>query len=147
MRIEEAKAGDVKELRELIGREFPYAGITEQKVWDKIDNPFFMILKMAGGKGEMVGFAEFQVMDTENGIARLNGITVRDGFRGKGYSKKLLAGAVKKIRENGYKKIILMVKVKNSTAKKLYKGLGFVKVGTLGKLIDKDKVEEWELSL
>lgn len=147
MMLEEAMAEDAPAIRELILKEFPYAKVTERKISDKIGNPFFMILKGVGKGGEMLGFAEFQVMDAEAGIARLNGITIREGARGKGYARELMDGAIKKIRENGYKKIILLVKVENKTAKELYRGLDFKKTGTLGRLIDNSRVEEWELGL
>ncbi|MFH1697206.1 MAG: N-acetyltransferase [Candidatus Diapherotrites archaeon] len=147
MKVEEARAEDVAELTELIAQEFPYTKITEQKVWDKIDNPHFLLLKAADKKHGIIGFTEFQALDHENGIARLNNITVLKEFRGKDYSKSLLSLALKETKALGYKKIILLVKENNKTAKSLYKGAGFKKLGMHEKLIDGDKVEEWELLL
>ncbi|MFH1224290.1 MAG: GNAT family N-acetyltransferase [Candidatus Diapherotrites archaeon] len=147
VQIADATPDDVQELLALIKKEFPYLKTTARRVWDKIDNPYFMVLKMVDSKRGIIGFAEFQALDADNGIARLNAVAIKEKFRGKRHAKRLMGAALKKMRGNGCTKAVLLVRVNNRKAKSLYKGLGFKKMGMYGRLIDGKKIEEWEKRL
>lgn len=147
IQISEATPDDVPKLLAIITKEFPYLKTTARRVWDRIDNPYFMVLKMVDSRHGIIGFAEFQALDADNGIARLNAVAIKEEFRGKNHSKRLMKAALKKTRENGCRKVVLLVRVNNRKAKSLYRSLGFTKAGMYGRLIDGKKIEEWEKRL
>ena len=85
--------------------------------------------------------AEYIVLECENQIIGFGGmwlimdeihitnIAVAPAFRGKGYSKVLVAALVEFGQTEGFKHMTLEVRVSNHTAIGLYEKFGFVSVG------------------
>jgi N-acetylglutamate synthase-like GNAT family acetyltransferase len=64
----------------------------------------------------------------ENGYIGLFDIIVKDEFRGNGYGKEIVKTILARAKENGINKAYLAVVNNNSTAKNLYKNIGFKEI-------------------
>jgi ribosomal-protein-alanine N-acetyltransferase len=61
-----------------------------------------------------------------NGVsASVFSLAVLEKYRGKGYGKKLMDGAIKRSKERGCKTLELNTEVDNTIANKLYESMGF----------------------
>ena len=83
----------------------------------------------------------------KKGKAIVNGISVLSEHRRKAIGEKLMQYAVKFLRKKKVKEILLLVKVGNFPAKKLYKKVGFRFNRYFDKKIDNSIVEEMQLLL
>lgn len=68
--------------------------------------------------------------ETLIGELYIDTLSVYPEYQGKGIGKKLLAATQVKARDEGHKKIGLLVDFQNPNAKKLYSALGFLSMGT-----------------
>jgi len=83
--------------------------------------------------------------ETINGELYIDTLSVYPRFQGKGIGSKLLLAIKAKAKEEGHKKIGLLVDFKNPAAKKLYSSLGFESVGK--KQLGNSVYEHLQLSL
>src|SRR5690606_8691288 len=67
--------------------------------------------------------------ETIKGELYIDTLSVYPKFQGKGIGSKLLLAIKAKAKEEGHKKLGLLVDIKNPSAKKLYSALGFESVG------------------
>jgi ribosomal protein S18 acetylase RimI-like enzyme len=67
--------------------------------------------------------------ETILGEVYIDTLSVYPKHQGKGIGKKLLAAAIKHARQDGHKKIGLLVDFENPNAKRLYVALGFESIG------------------
>lgn len=74
-----------------------------------------------------VGFGTYYMFNSF--VGRIQFIAVDKEFRGKRYAQKLVVHAVDALKKMGAKSIKLSTRVKNESARKLYKRLGFPIVG------------------
>jgi [ribosomal protein S18]-alanine N-acetyltransferase len=132
---------DIPDILSIINTEFPYTTFNETILLDKISNNNFFLIKIIKNK-ELIGFAEVEFISEE---ARLNAIFVTDSFRNKGIGKKLLNKCIKEIKRRKIKKIFLLVKESNNTAKKLYLKIGFNFEKNHNKIIDDSIIEVWSI--
>jgi ribosomal protein S18 acetylase RimI-like enzyme len=65
------------------------------------------------------------------GVGGIYGLGVLPEFRGKGFGRAVLQGAVDKLKEAGAKEIMLQVATGNANALHLYESCGFVTTSTM----------------
>jgi len=83
---------------------------------------FYVLLK----DSEVVGYGGFWLVLDE---AHITSVTVRDGYRGRGLGKRLVAFLLRLAGELGARTATLEVRASNIRAQGLYLGLGFSVVG------------------
>lgn len=142
--IEEARAKDYSEILGLISKEFTYFSLSIEELRQRIETGKVVIFT-ASTKTRMAGFIEIEFF--EGSEARINGLTVKEEFRGQNAAKTLLQHAINYLRQKGIERIMLLVKQSNETAKALYKQFGFEFIGLYHKQLEQETVEEMELSL
>lgn len=81
-----------------------------------------MIIYIAEVGDKVIGKVHLEVTTDIGGIY---GLGVRPDYRGKGYGREILLGAIEKLKERNKKEIMLQVAAKNINALKLYKSCGF----------------------
>lgn len=146
MRIEPAFSEDAPGLSSLIERYFPYTKANAENVRLRIDNSKYALFK-AVEKNEMIGFLEVEYLDRLMGIMRLNGMAIKERYRGKGFGKKVLEFAIEYALNKNQAEMVLLVRPKNTIAKKLYQENGFEYLGIWKEKVDGEEVEEWQLKL
>ena len=144
MRIEKATPTDLPGINEFIKRDFPYVERNPEKLREKIADGTIEIFKATEGK-KVLGFVEVQFL--EQGIARINGLSVREDAREKGIGKDLLGFAIDFLKKKNTARILLLVKRSNQKAKAIYAQAGFQFIGLYHRKIDNASVEEMELDL
>ena len=144
MRIEIASEEDLREISQLISKDFPYVERSPEKFEKMVDQDQVVIFK-AVEKGEILGFSEVQFI--EEGIARINGLSVKESWQGKGIGAKLLDHTLKFLKETGVERIVLLVKQSNERAKAIYESRGFNFIGLYHRKLDNAVVEEMELGI
>ena len=144
MTIQPAADTDLELISSLIRKEFPYTEATLDKLRQRLAGKKLFLFKQVEG-GQLIGFIEVEALNMAR--ARINGLVVREGFRGKGNAHALLQFAMDFIKQQGFKEITLLVRQSNEAAKKLYgeHGFAFLRPHAV-KLVD-EPVEEWYLSL
>lgn len=144
MEIKKIEENDYKDVIGLIREEFPYISFDIEKIKKRIETGKIFLFK-ATEKENMLGFIELEIF--EEGMARINGLTVKEKFRNNGIAKKLLEHSLDFLKNKGVKRILLLVKQKNDPAKKLYKEAGFSFIGMYHRELDDTVVEEMELDV
>ncbi len=142
--VRKATMNDSVVIAGLIKKEFPYFSVSETEVAERLSRKNITVFK-ASAKKNMAGFIELELTGENN--ARINGLTVKEEFRGKDAAKTLLNRAISFLKEKGAEKVTLLVKQSNEKAKSLYKQFGFEYIGLYEKKLGGDVVEEMELSL
>lgn len=89
-----------------------------------------MITYLAEVGAEIIGKVRLEVSNSNN-IGGIFGLGVKPVYRGKGYGRRILSGAIEKLKERKLKEIMLQVAVKNSNALNLYKSCGFVETSIM----------------
>jgi ribosomal protein S18 acetylase RimI-like enzyme len=146
MKIEPADVSDASALAVLVARYFPYTKATPENVSSRIALNRFALFK-AIEKNEVVGFLEVEYLDRLFGIMRLNGMAVKEHFRGKGFGQKLLTFAVAFAMKEKMAEMRLLVHPKNKVARSLYEKNGFEYVGPYEQLVNGEQVDEMQLKL
>ncbi len=144
MKITKAGEGDLAKITQLIQKEFPYVERNDGEAVNALRTGTISIFK-AVEKGKILGFVE--VVFLEQGIARINGLTVLESKRGKGIGKKLFDFAIEFLKKRKIERIVLFVKQSNTAAKELYSRAGFLFTGLVNRKIDNALIEEMELGL
>ena len=139
-----ATVNDAEQIIELIKKEFPYYNLSKEELHFKMESGKFTMFKATKQK-ELAGFVEIEFLNETK--ARINGITVKEKFRGQNAAKSLLAKSISFLKEQGTEKVSLLVKESNEKAKQLYKKMGFNFSGMYPKTIENEKVEEMVLPL
>ncbi len=119
MRIRPAELRDLIFIVELGSGSFPY-----------IENPFEFFLRrikeshvfVAVEGGEVIGFVDVELRGEEGVV---EGIAVKEEYRGLGVGKRLLSAALAFLAYLGVKRIRLMTLEGNIPARRLYESLGF----------------------
>jgi len=84
--------------------------------------------------GEVIGFIScIRKVGQEKHVAHLSPIMVRTSHVGNGIGKELMDFILKKIKEDGYKRVDLTVNADNQKAIALFRKFGFSEEGTLKK--------------
>ena len=135
---------DYTEIIGLIRAEFPYVSFDEEKIRKRIGSNKIFVFKAVEGK-KLLGFIEVEVLEAS--IARINGVTVKPRYRNRGVAKKLLLYVIEFLKKKDIERVLLLVKEKNSAAKKVYKEAGFSFIGMYRRQLDNATVEEMELDL
>lgn len=86
-------------------------------------------LLVADTGSKIVGY--IVTMDIDEVTSKIIAFAVRKEFRGRGVGKMLLKHAIDRITGRGKRKIMLEVRVSNTTAQQLYKKFGFVIVDVI----------------
>lgn len=141
MVIEKIGKKDIDEISALIKKEFPYVWANPKSLENRLKHSEIFVF-VSREKNELTGFVDFSLVQA---IGRINGFSVKEKFRKKGYGQKLLQFAVEFMKENGAEKIHLLVKTENAVAKKMYKTAGFHFTKMHPKKIDGSMVEEMEI--
>ncbi len=144
MKIEKALESDLPKIMLIIGKEFPYVERSLEKTINAIKEEKITIFKAVEGN-KFIGFIEAQFL--EEGIARINGVSVEEDSRGQGIGKTLLQYTIKFLKEKGIERILLLVKQSNEKAKSLYREMGFGFIGLYHRKLDNEIIEEMELDL
>jgi ribosomal protein S18 acetylase RimI-like enzyme len=144
MEIKKIENADIEKISSLILREFPYVACTPEKLAGRLKSGSTFIFK-AVLQGEIAGFVDAEIL--EEGIARINGISIVEKFRKQGIGGSLLDFIVDFLKKKGAGRIMLLVKQENEDAKKLYAARGFSFVGLYQRSIDNSVVEEMELDM
>ena len=92
---------------------------------------------------ELVGFVDIEFLGEQS--SRINGITIIEEFRGKGFAKELLKYALAFLQKTGNTEIFLLVREDNEIAKKIYSAFNFRFEEYLDKKIVGKKIEKWYL--
>lgn len=142
--IEKASDEDATEIIGLIKKEFPYFSLSEEEFWERLKGNTFTVFKATMGK-KFAGFVEIEFL--QGNQARINGLTIKQEYRGKSAAQTLLEKALDFLKGQKAEKVKLLVKQSNEKAKQLYKKFGFEYSGLYPKKLDNDTVEEMELSL
>ena|SRR3989344_3441960 len=141
--IRKAVEKDAKQLDGIIGKEFAYKKLDEEKIAERMRRPEITVFKKMAG-GELAGFIEIEIFQD---IAMINAISVKEGHRRKGFGKQLLGHALGFLAENGVRTARLLVKNHNEKAKKLYSSFGFAFTEMHDRKIDGHAAEVWEKEL
>ncbi len=144
MDIREIGEQDYTEIIGLIRDEFPYVSFDEERIRERIRSNKIFVFKAVEGK-KLLGFIEVEVLEAS--IARINGLTVKPRYRNRGVAKKLLLYVIEFLKKKDIERVLLLVKEKNSAAKKVYKEAGFSFIGMYRRQMDNATVEEMELDL
>ena len=144
MKIERASEEDLREITQLISKDFPYVKREPGKSKELINAGQIVIFKAVENEN-LLGFSEVQFL--EDGIARINGLSVKESWQGKGIGAKLLDYTLKFLKEKNVERIILLVKQSNKKAKAIYESRGFEFIGLYHQKLDNEVVEEMELGL
>ena len=145
-KIQIAQEKDANAILALIQEYFSYTEIDEHELLRRIHSPKF-IYHYTQKNNQIIGFAEWEIIDTEKKIIRLNGIAVLPAFRGTGCAHALMGEGERVAREKGMKKIVLLVAEKNNTAKELYTHNKWTFVRKHLKKINGENAEVWEKEL
>lgn len=137
---------DAKDILALIQEYFSYTEIDENELLRRIHSPKF-IYHCAQENNAFAGYAEWEIIDSEKKIIRLNGIAVLPEFRGTGCAHALMREGERVAREKGMKKIVLLVAEKNNTAKELYMRNAWKFSRKHLKKINGENAEVWEKEL
>ncbi|MDP6670968.1 MAG: N-acetyltransferase [archaeon] len=144
MKIEKASEKDLREITQLISKDFPYVKRGLGKFKELINAGQIIIFKVVE-KEKILGFCEVQFV--EEGIARINGLSVKETWQGKGIGAKLLDHTLKFLSEKNIERTVLLVKQSNKRAKAMYEGRGFKFIGLYHRKLDNKVVEEMELGI
>lgn len=87
-----------------------------------------MIIYIAEVDSKIIGKVHLEV---SNDIGGIFGLGVTPDYRGKGYGRGILIGAIEKLKERNPKEIMLQVAAKNEKALNLYKSSGFVETSIM----------------
>lgn len=87
-----------------------------------------MTIYFAELNGQVVGKVHLQLIA---GVGGIYGLGVLPEFRGKGFGRAVLLGAVEKLKVAGAKEIMLQVATGNANALHLYESCGFVATSTM----------------
>ncbi len=139
-----AEDRDLELISALIRKEFSYTQSTPEKLRERLAKQKLFLFKQVEGK-ELIGFVEVEALNLAR--ARINGLAVREEFRGKGNARALLEFALGFIRERGFKEATLLVRKSNEAAKKLYEESGFRFMRPHSIKLGDEQAEEWYLSL
>jgi ribosomal-protein-alanine N-acetyltransferase len=144
MKIDRASEEDLREIIKLISKDFPYVKRGPGKFKELIKAGQIIIFK-AVEKENILGFSEVQFV--EEGIARINGLSVKESWQGKGIGAKLIDRTLNFLRGKNVERIVLLVKQSNERAKAIYRSKGFEFIGLYHRKLDNEVVEEMELGL
>ncbi|MDF2674192.1 MAG: acetyltransferase, N-acetylglutamate synthase [Clostridiales bacterium] len=86
------------------------------------------ITYMAEVDSKIVGKVRLEIID---GIGGIYGLGVLPEYRGKGYGREVIYGAIEKLKKEKTDKIMLQVVTKNKKALNLYKSCGFEETSTM----------------
>jgi len=142
MKIEAIAKQDYGEIIGLIKREFPYVDFDLARIEERVKSGRVAIFKAAEGKA-LLGFIEAEFL--EEGIARINGLTVKEEHRKKGVAKNLVGFVLGFLKNKGVGRVLLLVRQENRAAKKVYEEAGFRFIGMYRRELDNAIVEEMEL--
>lgn len=109
---------------------------SKKSIKTEIDNKVgrYIVIKE---NGKVVSYGGFWIVLDE---ANINNIAVHPDYRGRGISKILMNALIDIAKSENAKTMYLEVRSSNSTAQKLYKGLGFAMVGLRkGYYVDTDE--------
>lgn len=109
---------------------------SKKSIKTEIDNKVgrYIVIKE---NGKVVSYGGFWIVLDE---ANINNIAVHPDYRGRGISKILMNALIDIAKSENAKMMYLEVRSSNSTAQKLYKGLGFAMVGLRkGYYVDTDE--------
>lgn len=145
-KIRAAQEEDVPEILALIQEYFSYTQMDEKELSRRINSPTFFY-HTAREKNAFAGYAEWEIIDEEKKIIRLNGIAVLSEFQGRGWAHALIQAGEKTAREKGMKKMMLLVAEKNHSAKELYARNEWVFARKHLRKINGENTEVWEKKL
>ena len=101
-----------------VDKTFTYALPSEDpKYWGKL------ISKVFYEKNEPIGFVSYYKKRPYRGVILF--VSIKEEYKGKGYSKKLVKYACKELKNMGCKSVELVTRTNNIRAINLYTGLGF----------------------
>lgn len=144
MKISRIRDSDIPAIIGMIDSEFPYKGMTEKEMKKRVrGGKVFVFKTMIGNK--IAGFVDFELQ--KKGNAMVHGISVLSEYRRKAIGEKLMQHVIKFLKGRGIKEILLLVKVSNFPAKKLYKKVGFRFNRYFDRKIDNSIVEEMQMVL
>lgn len=141
MKIGYASIEDAEWLDSVIKEEFPYTDFSKDKIESRIGSENFLVF-VARQKNIILGFCELELF-VEKKEARLNAVYVSEAWRLQKIGSKLVEKAVHEAHHKHLKRVFLLVKVDNDSAKRLYKRIGFEFEGMHDKELDGSKVEVW----
>jgi mycothiol synthase len=87
-----------------------------------------MVIYLAIKDDKIIGKVHLETNPTVSGIY---GLGILPEYRGRGYGRAVLLMAVKKLKEEKARNIMLQVAAENATALKLYKSCGFMETSTM----------------
>ncbi|EQB35593.1 hypothetical protein M947_09940 [Sulfurimonas hongkongensis] len=142
MKLREAKTSDVNALygleRELFcSKNYP---LSKGSLYYHAKNSLVLLSEV---EGTLAGYI---LILTKRKDAKLYSLGVKDSFRGRGISKALLQQASKNLKDLGFQKFILEVRVDNIVAFSLYEKNGF-KVAKKLKAFYKDGCDAYLMEL
>lgn len=142
MRIEKAGRADALELSRLVKREFRYAGFNAESLAQRLGEEKVEIFKAVDENRErLIGFIDWEVLDSVEKVARINAIAVKPGYRGRDYGKHLLEFGLRQLKEERFRQILLLVEKENQVAKSLYQAFGFAYLEPYPERIDGKEVD------
>lgn len=80
-------------------------------------------IKVLYEKGNFIGFTAYFMLNANYG--QILFIAIKEEYRGRGYSKKLINYAIKSLEKKGALKIYLVTRTENKPARALYTSSGF----------------------
>jgi len=124
MRIRPAVAGDAAALADIDNSAFP-DGWNADFYQDECGNPVASLYVAEKAK-EILGFILFWSTPPEAEMLRM---TVAARHRNRGIAEKMLAETLESLSGEGVRRVFLEVRRSNYTARRLYKGRGFMETG------------------
>ena len=139
--IRDATTSDLTEITGLLRELFEAMTDTEELILEGVPKNCQALLAdethhflVAENRGDIVGFINFCIRKTclhPGASGLIDELVVRTSHRAQGIGKKLISAAVERCRELGCCELEVSTESANTTAKSLYKSLGFKEKGII----------------
>ncbi len=127
------RKADNKDAREIAYQDSIYSEVEfkeEDIIMPEDDEKCGMVTYLAEVDMKIIGKVRLEVSNS-NDVGGIFGLGVLPDYRGKGYGREILIGAIDKLKKTNSKDIMLQVAANNSNALNLYKSCGFVETSVM----------------
>jgi len=120
----------IKYFRKISSEKIPITKAKLKKEFSKRINDKEVFLYFLENNGKILGYLDFNIWKKlHTPTSYLNDLVIKEGFRGKGYGKKLTKWFISFSKKKCVKRIGLGIRIENKRALRLYKKLGFEIIG------------------
>ncbi|EIV94762.1 GNAT family N-acetyltransferase [Frankia sp. QA3] len=132
--VQEKDLAALTALDEMIFGHLAYPYFVLRQIFD-VHRGELLVLEQAGG---MCGYS-IAVNSTTRGLAWFLGLGVEPDSRGRGFGRRLAGASLDRLRAQGLDRVRLTVDGENVAAVRLYRRLGFVRLGEIADYLGPDE--------